>query len=436
MGEIHVAGPDAVASVERLVTCNGRATLATGEVQLRGSCCNERRRHRRRRHRLPPRRRRTTSSCVNASNIAKDFALGRAPSRGARRRRSRIAATDSALLALQGPARAGDPRAASPTCRPRGAAAASASPRATSRGARCSSRAPATPARTASSSTSPPTTRRRVWNALLEAARRRASCPAGLGARDTLRLEATLAALRQRHRRRRRRRSRRTSAGSSSSTRRLHRREALARAEGAGAHAQARRLRASTSAASPAHGYPLLHGGRERSASSPRGAPSPTLGQGHRPRLRSAGARGRRDTSSRSTIRGRATSRPSSCRPRSTSDVRVGSLRRGVRRADDERYPDDLHYIEEARVGAASKANRVTIGITDYAQKQLGDIVFVELPAVGDAARERRGVRRDRVGQGRLRALRAGRGEIVEVNDDLADAAGAGQRGLATATAG
>ena len=28
--------------------------------------------------------------------------------------------------------------------------------------------------------------------------------------------------------------------------------------------------------------------------------------------------------------------------------------------------------------------NRIVVGVTDYAQQQLGDIVFVELPAVGD----------------------------------------------------
>ncbi len=43
--------------------------------------------------------------------------------------------------------------------------------------------------------------------------------------------------------------------------------------------------------------------------------------------------------------------------------------------------PDDLRYStddEWARGGGS-----VTIGITDYAQEQLGDIVFVELPEVG-----------------------------------------------------
>jgi glycine cleavage system H protein len=44
--------------------------------------------------------------------------------------------------------------------------------------------------------------------------------------------------------------------------------------------------------------------------------------------------------------------------------------------------PDDLRYAEDHE-WARSKAEKVQIGISDYAQDQLGDIVFVELPEVG-----------------------------------------------------
>ena len=46
------------------------------------------------------------------------------------------------------------------------------------------------------------------------------------------------------------------------------------------------------------------------------------------------------------------------------------------------RIPDDLHYSEQDE-WARREGDRVTVGITDYAQQQLGDVVFVELPAVG-----------------------------------------------------
>ena len=44
--------------------------------------------------------------------------------------------------------------------------------------------------------------------------------------------------------------------------------------------------------------------------------------------------------------------------------------------------PNDLHYTIEHE-WIRLKNNRATIGITDFAQGQLGDIVFVELPAEG-----------------------------------------------------
>ena len=47
-------------------------------------------------------------------------------------------------------------------------------------------------------------------------------------------------------------------------------------------------------------------------------------------------------------------------------------------------YPPELHYTEEHE-WARIEGDRATIGITHYAQDALGDIVFVELPAVGTA---------------------------------------------------
>ena len=46
------------------------------------------------------------------------------------------------------------------------------------------------------------------------------------------------------------------------------------------------------------------------------------------------------------------------------------------------KIPNDLHYTIEHE-WVRLKNNRATIGITDFAQGQLGDVVFVELPAEG-----------------------------------------------------
>ncbi len=45
--------------------------------------------------------------------------------------------------------------------------------------------------------------------------------------------------------------------------------------------------------------------------------------------------------------------------------------------------PDDVQYTE-THEWVRGDGGSVTVGINDYAQDQLGDIVFVELPEVGD----------------------------------------------------
>ncbi len=46
--------------------------------------------------------------------------------------------------------------------------------------------------------------------------------------------------------------------------------------------------------------------------------------------------------------------------------------------------PGDLRYAEDHE-WARLEGDKVRVGLDDYAQDQLGDIVFVELPQVGDA---------------------------------------------------
>ena len=83
--------------------------------------------------------------------------------------------------------------------------------------------------------------------------------------------------------------------------------------------------------------------------------------------------------------------------------------------------PDDLRYStnhEWARPDGA----RVRVGITDYAQDALGDVVFVELPAVGTEiqAGSLLGEVESTKSVSELYAPVSGR--VVEVNAALADA--------------
>ncbi len=83
--------------------------------------------------------------------------------------------------------------------------------------------------------------------------------------------------------------------------------------------------------------------------------------------------------------------------------------------------PDDLLYTEEHEWVRQMGDSVLRIGITDYAQDQLGDVVFVELPEVGSM------VSKDDILVEVESTKSVGEvyapfpGEIVAVNQDLAD---------------
>jgi glycine cleavage system H protein len=82
--------------------------------------------------------------------------------------------------------------------------------------------------------------------------------------------------------------------------------------------------------------------------------------------------------------------------------------------------PKDLLYTEDHEyLKPAGEAGVVYIGITDYAQGELGDVVFVELPKVGTTFRKRDVF-------GTIEAVKAVSelyapvsGEVLEINDRL-----------------
>jgi glycine cleavage system H protein len=78
------------------------------------------------------------------------------------------------------------------------------------------------------------------------------------------------------------------------------------------------------------------------------------------------------------------------------------------------KYTDDHEWI-------TVDGDVVTVGITDYAQKALGDIVFVETPEVGDelSAGDEAGVVESVKAASEIYAPLSG--EIVASNDDLED---------------
>jgi glycine cleavage system H protein len=82
--------------------------------------------------------------------------------------------------------------------------------------------------------------------------------------------------------------------------------------------------------------------------------------------------------------------------------------------------PKDLKYSEEHE-WVQVESGLATVGITDYAQKELGDIVFVELPSLGEQVTQMEPF-------GTVEAVKAVSelyspvsGEVIEVNAKLED---------------
>ena len=81
-------------------------------------------------------------------------------------------------------------------------------------------------------------------------------------------------------------------------------------------------------------------------------------------------------------------------------------------------YPADLRYTKEHE-WARLEGNRARVGITAYAQEQLGDVVFVELPKIGSKVSQMQafGVVESVKAVSDLYAPLSG--EVVEVNTEL-----------------
>ena len=82
--------------------------------------------------------------------------------------------------------------------------------------------------------------------------------------------------------------------------------------------------------------------------------------------------------------------------------------------------PDDIKYHRE-HAWVRTDGNKATVGITDYAQQQLGDIVYVDLPEAEtevDADSELSDIESTKATSPVVSPVS---GTVVEVNEELAD---------------
>jgi len=83
-------------------------------------------------------------------------------------------------------------------------------------------------------------------------------------------------------------------------------------------------------------------------------------------------------------------------------------------------FPEDLKYTRDHE-WARVKGNRVTVGITDFAQDQLGDVVYVELPSVGANVLAHASCAEVESTKSVSEIFAPVSGTVVEVNDALGD---------------
>ncbi len=83
-------------------------------------------------------------------------------------------------------------------------------------------------------------------------------------------------------------------------------------------------------------------------------------------------------------------------------------------------YPEKYHYTKDHE-WIKVEGDKATVGITDFAQSQLGDVVYVELPKVGDKLEAHQSL-------GVVESVKAVSdvyspvsGEVLEVNERLND---------------
>lgn len=83
--------------------------------------------------------------------------------------------------------------------------------------------------------------------------------------------------------------------------------------------------------------------------------------------------------------------------------------------------PDDLLYSKDHE-WVCVRGDAARVGITDYAQDALGDVVYVDLPAVGDQVEAGSSFSEVESTKSVSELYAPVSGTITEVNDELADA--------------
>lgn len=83
--------------------------------------------------------------------------------------------------------------------------------------------------------------------------------------------------------------------------------------------------------------------------------------------------------------------------------------------------PGDLKFLKSHEWARVEDSGRVTVGISDHAQGLLGDLVYVELPAVGDQVEQGNAAAVVESVKAASDVYAPVSGKVLEVNSALAD---------------
>lgn len=83
--------------------------------------------------------------------------------------------------------------------------------------------------------------------------------------------------------------------------------------------------------------------------------------------------------------------------------------------------PGDLKFLKSHEWARLDDSGRVTVGISEHAQAQLGDLVYVELPGIGDHVEAGHGVAVVESVKAASDVYAPVSGTVVAVNESLSD---------------
>jgi glycine cleavage system H protein len=86
-------------------------------------------------------------------------------------------------------------------------------------------------------------------------------------------------------------------------------------------------------------------------------------------------------------------------------------------------FPDDLIYSRE-HFWVRVDGDLATIGITDYAQERLGEVLNIELPEIYDAVERDESFGSLECSKGVIELIAPLTGEVININEDIVDDVG------------